>query len=136
MLPEARPEAHLEDKFIVFYHELMDLFKTCPLCASPATASISKTQGTCIIVQQFCTSTTCGHRRRWTSQPFIGKMPLGNLLVSSAILFSGSLPTKALRFIQLMKVQSISISTFYRHQRHYLFPVVESHWQQEQQVCD
>lgn len=38
-------------------------------------------------VEQECG--TCGHHRTWNSQPMTGSIPLGILLISPTILFTG-----------------------------------------------
>ena len=43
--------------------------------------------GSMVRIQQNC---ACGYHRIWDSQPMIGALPAGNLLMSAAILFSGN----------------------------------------------
>ena len=45
-----------------------------------------------IAVKQLCSR--CGHKRMWSSQPYIKDTPAGNILLSAAILFSGVTPGK------------------------------------------
>ena len=59
-------------------------------------------------------------------------MPLGNILVSASILFSGSLPSKALRFLEYMNCTSITARTFYVHQQLFLQPAVNTLWKAKQ----
>ncbi|XP_076072086.1 uncharacterized protein LOC143043791 [Mytilus galloprovincialis] len=100
-------ETHLQEKkFIVCEDQLMDLFKICPKCCGSANASIAHTVGTLIKVNVTCE--LCQHSYSWYSQPFLGSVPAGNLAVSSAILYSGALPTKVLcampiyRYLQIV----------------------------------
>ena len=58
--------------------------------------------------------------------------PAGNMLLSSAILFSGSTPGKILQLLKHMRVACISDSTFYNHQKAYLYPAVVSVWKSQQ----
>lgn len=70
----------------------------------------------------------------WDSQPFIKHIPAGNLLLSSSILFSGALPTKVIRLLTNMGCASISLSTYFSHQRDYLHPSVSSVWKKNQAI--
>ena len=56
-------------------------------------------------------------------------MPAGNLLLSGAILFSGSLYGKVSKLFSFMKIASIAEATFYRHQASYLQPTVINMWE-------
>ena len=68
----------------------------------------------------------------WTNQPLVNNMPLANLLVSSSILFSGSLPSKALQVFSHLNIKIISLETFFQHQRKFLQPAVATLWRQKQ----
>ena len=104
----------------------------CPQCSTPTIPVISKTVGSCIHIKQYCNNLQCVFKRDWASQPYICNMPAGNLLLSCAILLSGSLPNKSLRLFHFLNLQCISLSTFYRHQKMCLFPVVEIFWNEHQ----
>ncbi|VDI15377.1 Hypothetical predicted protein [Mytilus galloprovincialis] len=108
----------------------MDLFKICPKCCGSANASIAHTVGTLIKVNVTCE--LCQHSYSWYSQPFLGSVPAGNLAVSSAILYSGALPTKVLRLMNFMNIPTISHQTFFNHQRHILYPAVLRFWKHQQ----
>ena len=56
----------------------------------------------------------------------VDQFPAGNILLSAAILFSGSLPTKVLRMLKMYGCASISRNTFFRHQEKLLHPCVFS----------
>lgn len=53
-------------------------------------------------------------------------------MTSAAILFSGSLPSKALRLFRTLNCATISIRTFFRHQSLYLQPAVNRTWEHHQ----
>lgn len=125
-----------ERKFIVFES---NLFRNCPSCSSVILFFISKILGSMVQVEQECG--TCGHHRTWNSQPMTGSIPSGNLLLSAAILFNfckeisnmciepfvlikGLLPSKAVRFMEQLRVQTITSNNFFQHQKHYLHPSV------------
>ena len=90
----------------------------------------SNTLGTLLSLNILCKA--CSAAEVWHSQPFIGKMPLGNLLLSAGILFAGASATKTLRVLKHASVASHSYRTFTTHQTNHLFPAVEAVWQQEQ----
>lgn len=74
----------------------------------------------------------CAFQRTWSCQPFISSIPAGNLELSCALLFSGSLPSKATRMFQFLNMASISYRTFMYHQQCYLHPVVIGVWRDQQ----
>ena len=82
--------------------------------------------GSFVHIRQFCES--CKQTWYWESQPFIGSIPAGNILMSAAILYSGSLPTKALRIFHILKCASITTMTYFRHQNKILQPAVDRIW--------
>jgi hypothetical protein len=104
----------------------------CARCGQPAPGVIEGRQGTCIRISQSCSNPKCKHFYRWTSQPYIGQMPVGNLLLSGAILFSGSLSAKCLHMFRLLNMACFCRSTFFRHQKEYLQPTIVNFWSSEQ----
>ena len=96
----------------------MQLFEFCPLCNEPATAEVSSVVGTCIDVTQKCL--TCSYARVWRSQPYIKKIPAENLLLSAAILYSGSMISQTLRMLKIFNVQCFSRQTYHKHQKNYI----------------
>ena len=109
----------------------MQLFEFCPLCTEPSTSGVSNVVGTLIHVTQKCLS--CSYARVWRSQPYIKKIPAGNLLLSVAILYSGSMISQTLRMLKILKVQCFSRQTYHKHQKNYLIPVVIKMWKEEQE---
>ncbi|KAJ7394869.1 hypothetical protein OS493_000704 [Desmophyllum pertusum] len=61
----------------------------------------------------------------WDSQPSIAEIPVGNMMMSSGILFGGGSPAKVLKIMRHMNVLTIGYSTFMNHQKKYLHPAVE-----------
>ena len=53
--------------------------------------------------------------------------------MSAATFFSGSLPPNALQMFEILKVQAIAHSTFFRHQEMYLQPAVRLVWKKQQE---
>ena len=119
-----------EIKYIVFKSSLLELFTSCTSCHNICNGTISQPKGTFICVKQLCSH--CGHKRIWMSQPMIKDTPAGNVMVSAAILFSGSTPGKILRLMNEMRIACICDSTFYNHQTAYLYPAVVSVWESHQ----
>ena len=58
-------------------------------------------------------------------------MPLGNLMMSAAILFSGSMIEQALRLFDVYGIARISRATYFRHQAKYLEPTIVNTWEEE-----
>ncbi len=123
----------LEDipKYLVFETELDKLFTTClrPGCHSPITKLTKLTTGSMLSV-----TTTCSHYHTdtWHSQPSVRRMPAGNLLLSAAILLSGSTYTKTHRFTDLLCMPILCESEFDNIQNTYLFPTVNDYWTMHQ----
>ena len=110
-----------EQKVLVYYSCLLDLFRKCNNCGSNEVLNKPQFFGTCVRIMQTC---NLGHQFEWESQPKFGSIYGGNLLLSSAILFAGALPSQVLHVMSFLSCASISESTFYRHQRQYLQPTV------------
>lgn len=116
--------------YVVFESALLSLFTYCLFCGSSSTKISKKVIGSFLRIVQTCCH--CGKKRHWESQPYVGTIPAGNILMSSAILFSGSVPHKSLRIFKYIGIACISISTFFRHQRKYLENAVANVWKEEQ----
>ena len=129
---ESDDDSHKSVTHLVFESAVMLLFTTCIYCGHAiASTCIKKTIGTFVRITQLCES--CGRRCTWESQSFIGTVPAGNILLSSAILYSGSLPSKALRMFQVLKCAAIDRTTFFRHQSKYLQPAIATTWKRHQE---
>ncbi|XP_065063734.1 uncharacterized protein LOC135690186 [Rhopilema esculentum] len=82
-----------------------------------------------VIISQMCDK--CGETRIWCNSPYIEAVPSCNLLLSGAILFSGGLPGKILKFLRFFGAVTYSHRTYFRLQKAYLCPAVQSIWQNE-----
>jgi len=60
----------------------------------------------------------------WHSQPFITDTLAANLLLSTAILFTGSTPGKVFHFLECLHVACTTNRTFHLHHPQYLQPTV------------
>ena len=118
--------------YIVLESSLLSLFGNCPICN--AETSVTKyISGTYLKIHQICNDKNCSYKRVWESQPRINGTPLGNIMLSGAIAFSGALPTLALRVFQSMKCATITSRTYFRHQAKFLEPAITSVWLKHQQ---
>jgi len=61
-----------------------------------------------------------------------GKYPMGNVLLSLAVLMAGASISKVLLVFKHMGVLAYSARTFFFHQKNFLFPVVISYWERYQ----
>ena len=96
--------------YLVFESALLLLFSSCIHCSSHT--SVKKVViGSFLQIIQTCSN--CSKRRTWESQPHIGKIPAGNILTSAAILYSGALPSIALKMFQILKLSMITRKTFF-----------------------
>ena len=118
--------------YLVFDSALLLLFSLCTACRSSSTSLIRKVCGSLLCIRQICQD--CNHVFVWQSQPQIGRTPAGNILTSSAILYTGAQPAKALRLFSVLKCPTITTSTFFRHQRTYLLPSVDFIWGKYQET--
>lgn len=88
--------------------------------------------GTKITVRQKCLS--CSFTTSWDSQPPVGDIPVGNIMMSSSILFGGGSPAKVLNILKHMNVPTIAYSTFMQHQKKYLHPAVQRTYKEQQRT--
>ena len=121
-----------EPKYIVFWSALKQLLAlcVCSRCGEQRLTSSRREIGTALRISFECRD--CHHRTSWASQPNVGKIPAGNMLLSAAILCSGALVTKTLTVFQHMGVACISARTYFRHQKDILFQAVQRVWQENQ----
>ena len=118
-------------KYIVFETLLLKLFLICQICRRNAIPHILNFVGTAVGIQQVCSDASCpGYT--WWSQPMFNRMALGNLLLSAAILFSGSTVSKTLRMLDILGVKVYHVSSFYRHQKKYLHGSIKKYWDTQQ----
>ena len=102
-------------------------------CYSLCLVSIAASELMGSFLQVIQTCEHCCKTRTWDSQLYVGNVPAGNLLSSAAILYSGSLPSKALRMFEILNITTISRKTYFRHQSKYLQPATDSVWKRKQE---
>ena len=127
-----------EKKFMVFDSKLRELFMQarCSVCGQvfllpEPDEQLGTSNGSALQVTLECIN---GHIWKWGSQPTLGKMPAGNLLISAASLFSGQIYNRLCTFAGFLNLEFVSYSSFKEHQNLYLFPVVHTTWENEQQT--
>jgi len=116
-------------KYLVFENQINKLFKFCPDCGSNITSTNKYITGTMLSVSYTC---QLGHNNTWHSQTSIRRMPAGNLLLSAAILLSGSTYSKAAQMLNILHMPILSESEFYRIQNTYLNPTINDYWTMHQ----
>ena len=97
-----------ETEFIVFESCLAERLKHCPCSSAVVTESSSSTSGSLLKVKLSCHN---GHVTQWNSQPLVNKTPAGNLLLASAILFTGNTFTPVNNFAEYFGLEFIKEST-------------------------
>ena len=129
---EKSAAPHKERKFLVFESFLLLLFRFCMVCGqATARGIVTRVVGTMVVVNQICD--LCGEESQWTSQPLLGDIPAGNVLLSASILFSGAIPTKVIRLLSSINIKVHSRQSFFNHQRNFLHNAVRQVWGQQQQ---
>ncbi|KAL3877441.1 hypothetical protein ACJMK2_035147 [Sinanodonta woodiana] len=98
-------------------------------CCGTMEVLMKRVVGTALIVDMCC---KCDGRYKWYSQPMSGTMPLGNLILSGAIMFAGASPTTVLNVLMHSKIQCFSQRTYMSIQNAYIVPIVSSVWQLSQ----
>ena len=89
-----------------------------------------KVMGSSLQITQRCKR--CSRKCTWDSQPWIGNIPAGNIMMSAAILCTGCLPSKSLRMFDFLNCSAISKRTYFRHQHKYLHSAVDMIWKTQQ----
>ena len=119
----------------MFLNKLLLLFKHCHLCFAKNPRITIKQTGTTISNTSACTA--CDQQFFWQSQPYIfGNYYAGNVLLSFAMLCSGSCIRKTLRVFEQMKICVFNETTYYYHQRHLLIPAIVKFWRSYQdKIC-
>ncbi|KAK6292772.1 hypothetical protein J4Q44_G00373570 [Coregonus suidteri] len=118
-------------KYIVYKYCLLQLFHCCPVCTR--TWNITKRfKGTLISTVQIWPH--CDHIKTWKSQQYVSDTPAGNLHLTAAIAFTGSSIAQTNKILNALKVQIISESTFYSHQKTVQLPTIYWQWKSEQRV--
>ena len=123
----------LEDvKLLVFQSNLLKLFTKCqtePFCTAQSNASIITIKETLISVTSICDN---HHTNIWYSQPFVNRMPVGNMLLAASTLYSGNTYTTLSEICSCLNFQIFSKSEFYNIQKKILLPSICHMWKSHQ----
>ena len=103
-------QLHTQQTYLVFESALLLLFSICFMCRSTYISIEKFTRGSFLCITQICSH--CNNIYVWESQPYAGKIPAGNIMISAAILYTGSLPAKALRVFSSLNCATIIRKTF------------------------
>ncbi|KAJ8050269.1 hypothetical protein HOLleu_03403 [Holothuria leucospilota] len=123
-------------KCIVSVTKLMELLRcvhseqcSLPKCSSPLPYDHTAI-GTAVIFKWTCTAGHVGGT--WHTQERFCNIFSGNLQFSSAVTFSGKNFVKIQVFFRVCKIFYVGRSTFHRIQRSYVYPAVQTAWQNMQ----
>lgn len=114
--------------FLVYESCLRALFSLCMFCRSPSLVFV-KTSGTMATIEQACPN---GHDYTWHSQPSVGSMPHGNLMLSACIFTSGCTVSKVLNCLKHFGLSIMDIRTYFNIQSSYIIPAVNHLWTRQQ----
>ncbi|XP_072266660.1 uncharacterized protein [Pyxicephalus adspersus] len=134
LLSEEEPKHSFVDekKYLVFDSCLHKLLMSCKCQSSPScNGNIIRVKkfriGSAISVIGYCSE---NHKfNLWRSQPMIGRKPVGNLLISAAIVCSGTNFLKIENFFNMLNMFGIKKSTHYTNQHNVIFPTIDHFWQ-------
>ena len=130
-ISDIEDETPLTDKkYIVFDAQLESLLNRCPNCGSHIIEKKKSLKGSLLTVVMICSES---HSTTWQSQPVVNRYPLGNVLLSAACLFAGATYTRIYQIADFYGLQIPDPSTFFRHQKEILFPIISGSWKQEKE---
>ncbi|XP_073693994.1 uncharacterized protein [Garra rufa] len=122
--------SHEDTKYIVFENCLLELFESCPACSRACDIQL-RGNGTFVAIDQHCPH--CEYFRQWKSQPCVGSTPVGNLQLSASLYFTGASFFQIKKVFESMHLKMLKYSTFRRHARIYLEPLIIYKWKKEQE---
>jgi hypothetical protein len=117
-----------QPKYIIFKDNLEMLFKFCQICGAVVITKVPKTTGSLVSYTISCHE---GHEYVWESQPTISQKPLGNALISAAILTTGNTYGKISDFANAMNLKIISSTVYDEYQKKTVIPVIQETWSEE-----
>ena len=118
------------NKYVVFREQLDELLKYCSRCGQTVTNKSRFSTGSMLSVRIECHA---GHAHTWQSQPVVRKTPMGNLLMSAAILFAGLTHKAVADMAACLGLLFFTQPVFDQNQKEILFPVIEEAWDLERQ---
>lgn len=103
------------------HSKLIILLETCERCCATCDVTREELIGGFVKFQAICRE--CSHKRIWENSDKKNYVPLINLAIASALLFTGCLPTKFLRALRIFNLATIGLRTYFRYQKEYLHGV-------------
>ena len=102
----------------------MKLLCRCVNCGAEISPELRSGSGGAAVVVE-CLCAVCSHSFVWRSSDLVAGTQVNHidLVMSAAILFSGSQAAQAIRMFDIMNVPAVTRATFYRHQLKYLHKV-------------
>ena len=117
-----------DPKYIVFEDKLLELFKRCAVCGEDVLEKDLVKKGSALKVTTFCKN---AHSKEWVSQPNLKRAAAGNLLLSGAILFTGSTFSRVSEMASTINLAFPGESDYLNYQRRHLFPIINEYWHKE-----
>ena len=122
----ARYVLNDDSKFIVFWLCLLPLLRVCSKCFCHAEIIAVITRGAMLMIKKVCSNY---HDTVWYSNPRMGHMPLINLEMSAAVLYSGNTFTRIKEMMELCKVSFLGRTSYHDLQTRFLIPTVNNFFQ-------
>ena len=109
----------MESKFIVFFTQILALFKFCHFCTAANPTTEASHCGTMLTIKSTCINPTCMKEYTWRSQPTMPgtRIAAGNFLLNMATLLAGGSISKVLQICKHMGLRTVSLVTFFKHQK-------------------
>ena len=111
------------NKYVVFQDQLDSLLNCCSKYGKPIPKKGRFTTGSILSVQMECHG---GHDYTWQSQPVVNRTPMGNVLISAAILFAGLTQAAVAEMAACLGMLLFTQPQFDRYQKEVSFPVQEA----------
>ena len=119
-----------ERKFIVFESMLDQLFISCKECGS--LCEIQKTHTSSMVtIKTVCCN---NHSFKWKSQPELHKKLAGNILIPSAIVFTGGTYEATKQLSQALNMNFVNKDEFYKVQDKLIFPTINKSYEKQQKA--
>ncbi|XP_053733138.1 uncharacterized protein LOC128765918 isoform X1 [Synchiropus splendidus] len=125
------PTHYNDRKYIVFERCLRALFQTCPVCQRDCEVDQLR-KGTFVAFKQLCPN--CQFCRNWQSQPLTRQTPVGDIMMSAAVYFTGGSYTQVDKTMKAMNIQTLQTDEFRQHTRNYLEPAIVHKWKTQQRT--
>ena len=119
-LPKIDGNIRTHPKFIVFWTQLMFLFKFCHSCKSDNSLIEANQVGTDVVVRTTCSNPTCKQKvSTWESQLKMPNMAIsaGNFLLSMATLISGGSMANVQQIFSHMGLSCICLHSYFPYQK-------------------